>query len=68
MRFTLIVWTSLVHNFSQKFSKLKQGRSLEWMSTVGTATIELQLQDRTLSFTVTPEKASAISLFHDRGK
>lgn len=54
--------------FSQKFSKLKQGRSLQWLSSVGTVSIELELQDRTLDFTVNPEKASAISLFHDKGK
>lgn len=58
----------LVRNFSQKFSKLKQGRSLQWLSTVGTTTVELQLEDRTLSFTVNPEYASTIFLFHERSE
>lgn len=63
----LITHSRLANNFSKRFGKLKQGRSLQWLPTVGTATIELQLEDRTLKFTVTPERASVILLFHDRG-
>ena len=58
----------MVQKFSTKYSELKQGRSLVLLSSVGTATIELQLQDRKLEFTVSPDKASAISMFHNHGK
>jgi hypothetical protein len=58
----------MAQKFSTKFSELKQGRSLVLLSSVGTATIELQLQDRKLQFTVSPDKASAISMFHNHGK
>lgn len=54
--------------FSEKYSELKQGRSLVLLSSIGTATVELQLQDRTLEFKVSPDKASAISMFHNHGK
>ena len=58
----------MVQKFSTKYSELKQGRSLVLLSSVGTASLELHLQDLKLEFTVSTDKAYAISMFHNHVK
>ncbi|ODQ64820.1 hypothetical protein NADFUDRAFT_83685 [Nadsonia fulvescens var. elongata DSM 6958] len=49
--------------YSQGFEKLKQGRKLRWLNHIGSVKVELELEDRSLDFVVTPEQASVIELF-----
>lgn len=54
--------------YASEFSKLKQGRRLKWAKGLGTAKIELQLEDRTLTIDVTPEQLAVIAYFQDGPK
>ncbi|KAJ3248476.1 Anaphase-promoting complex subunit 2 [Chytriomyces hyalinus] len=54
-------------SFSGTFSQLKSMRTLRHLTSYGTVTLDLELEDRTLSFTVTPSQASVIGFFHETG-
>ncbi|KAK9481286.1 hypothetical protein V1514DRAFT_323455 [Lipomyces japonicus] len=60
-----IIEKQLKH-YSTRFSALKLARKLTWMKHLGTVDIKLELQDRTLEFTVSPDRASLIYLFQDK--
>ncbi|KAJ3242303.1 Anaphase-promoting complex subunit 2 [Chytriomyces hyalinus] len=54
-------------SFSGTFSQLKSMRTLRHLTSYGTVTLDLELEDRTLTFTVTPSQASVIGFFHETG-
>lgn len=51
--------------YGSGFSKLKQRRKLNWLRSLGNVDVELELEDRTIALTVSPEMASFIYTFHD---
>ncbi|KAK9448641.1 uncharacterized protein V1518DRAFT_417800 [Limtongia smithiae] len=51
--------------YSARYAKLKSGRTLKWMKRLGAVDVTLELEDRTLDMTVTPERASMIYLFQE---
>ncbi|KAK9470555.1 uncharacterized protein V1510DRAFT_369936 [Dipodascopsis tothii] len=52
--------------YAARFSVLKSPRRLQWLRRLGTVDLTLELEDRTLSFVVTPERAALIYLFEER--
>lgn len=64
--------------YSSYFQQLKQGRSLEWMGNVGRVTLEIEMDEivdedgtkekKVKSFVVSPEKASVVYLFQEKGE
>ncbi|KAK9249540.1 hypothetical protein V1506DRAFT_450599 [Lipomyces tetrasporus] len=55
-----------LNRYSAKFSILKSARKLTWLKRLGTVDVTLELEDRTLDFTVSPDRASMIYLFQDK--
>lgn len=49
------------------FQDCKQGRSLYWVGNLGSVTIEIETDGKTREFIVSPEKASLIYLFQEKG-
>lgn len=54
--------------FDSHFQKLKQGRGLSWLGNLGSVTLDIEINNETVEFVVSPEKAGLISLFQDKGK
>ncbi|KAL3823960.1 hypothetical protein ACJIZ3_019989 [Penstemon smallii] len=56
----------LLSDYANKFNEIKTPRKLLWKKNLGTVKLELQFEDRTLQFSVTPLHASIISQFQDQ--
>lgn len=54
--------------FEGSFEKLKQGRELVWLGSLGSVTVEIEVDGSVVEYIVSPEKACLISLFEERGK
>ncbi|KAK9467755.1 hypothetical protein V1512DRAFT_259984 [Lipomyces arxii] len=61
------VINSQLQYYADRFSILKSGRKLKWLKRLGTVEVTLELEDRTLEFNVSPERASLIYLFQKKG-
>jgi anaphase-promoting complex subunit 2 len=58
--------STLQKNFEQDFERIKNLRKLHWLSALGKATVELELEDRTVKFEgVQTWQASVIYAFQD---
>lgn len=51
--------------YNDKYSKIKKGRNLKFLPTMGTVKLDLEFRLKTVSFEVTPDQAAVISLFND---
>jgi anaphase-promoting complex subunit 2 len=60
--------SSSMENYTEQFKSLKGSRTLQWKPHLGLVELELELEDRTLSFTVTPARASTIMYFQQKRK
>ncbi|KAF3480368.1 anaphase-promoting complex subunit 2 [Arthroderma uncinatum] len=56
--------TSLQERYSAGFESLKPSRKLTWLNSLGTATVELDLEDRIFKDEVTTWQAAVIHAFH----
>ncbi|KAK4403006.1 Anaphase-promoting complex subunit [Sesamum angolense] len=56
----------LLSDYAKRFNEIKTPRKLLWKKNLGTVKLELQFEDRTLQFSVTPLHASIISQFEDQ--
>ncbi|XP_051146287.1 anaphase-promoting complex subunit 2 [Andrographis paniculata] len=56
----------LLTDYSNRFHEIKTPRKLVWKKNLGTVKLELQFEDRTMQFSVTPLHASIISQFEDQ--
>ncbi|XP_073303249.1 anaphase-promoting complex subunit 2 [Primulina huaijiensis] len=56
----------LLNDYAKTYNEIKTPRKLLWKKNLGTVKLELQFEDRTLPFVVTPLHASIISLFQDQ--
>ncbi|KAL3631183.1 anaphase-promoting complex subunit 2 [Castilleja foliolosa] len=56
----------LLSDYAKRFNEIKTPRKLLWKKNLGTVKLELQFEDRTVPFTVTPLHASIISQFEDQ--
>ncbi|KZV56961.1 anaphase-promoting complex subunit 2 [Dorcoceras hygrometricum] len=56
----------LLNDYANTYNEIKTPRKLLWKKNLGTVKLELQFEDRTLPFVVTPLQASIISLFQDQ--
>ncbi|KAH7866289.1 hypothetical protein Vadar_018310 [Vaccinium darrowii] len=56
----------LLSHYAKRFNEIKTPRKLLWRKNLGTVKLELQFEDRSLQFTVTPLHASIISQFQDQ--
>ncbi|KAK6159923.1 hypothetical protein DH2020_003304 [Rehmannia glutinosa] len=56
----------LLSDYANRFHEIKTPRKLLWKKNLGTVKLELQFEDRTVPFTVTPLHASIISQFEDQ--
>ncbi|CAB4014365.1 anaphase-promoting complex subunit 2-like, partial [Paramuricea clavata] len=57
---------SSMENYTEQFKSLKGSRTLQWKPHLGLVELELELEDRTLSFTVTPARAATIMYFQQK--
>ena len=57
-----------MENYTEQFKSLKGSRTLQWKPHLGLVELELELEDRTLSFTVTPARAATIMNFQQKRK
>ena len=55
-------------NYTEQYKSLKGSRSLQWKAHLGLVDLELELEDRVLSFTVTPARAATIMYFQQKRK
>nr|KAJ0190875.1 hypothetical protein LSAT_V11C800409180 [Lactuca sativa] len=56
----------LLNDYAKRFHEIKTPRKLLWKKNLGTVKLELEFEDRTLQFTVTPVHASIIMKFQDQ--
>ncbi|KAH6798088.1 anaphase-promoting complex/cyclosome 2 [Perilla frutescens var. hirtella] len=56
----------ILSDYAKRFNQIKTPRKLLWKRSLGTVKLELQFEDRTLPFTVTPLHAAIISQFEDQ--
>lgn len=56
----------LMEVYGQHYNSLKSPRKLRWLQNLGSVKLELQFEDRSAQFVVTPVQAAAISLFEQR--
>jgi len=55
----------MLDEYAVVFPVLKPRRKLQWLPTLGNVEVEIELADRTVTFTVSPPHAAVIALFHD---
>ena len=53
--------------YANGFAEFKPDKKLHWLPQLGTITLELELQDRTIEAEVTPLEAAVIGLFEEKG-
>jgi hypothetical protein len=53
--------------YANGFTEFKPDKKLHWLPQLGTITLELELQDRTIEAEVTPLEATVIGLFEEKG-
>ena len=53
--------------YANGFMEFKPDKKLHWLPQLGTITLELELQDRTIEAEVTPLEAAVIGLFEVEG-
>lgn len=53
--------------YANGFMEFKPDKKLHWLPQLGTITLELELQDRTIEAEVTPVEAAVIGLFEESG-
>ncbi|XP_042049133.1 anaphase-promoting complex subunit 2-like isoform X2 [Salvia splendens] len=56
----------LLSDYAKKFNEIKTPRKLLWKRSLGVVKLELQFEDRTLPFMVTPLQAAIIGQFEDQ--
>jgi anaphase-promoting complex subunit 2 len=59
--------TEILHHFekyNESYSKIKKGRTVKFVPTMGTVKLDLEFKKKTMSFEVTPDKAAVISVFN----
>ncbi|ONK64542.1 uncharacterized protein A4U43_C07F27180 [Asparagus officinalis] len=56
----------LLSDYSKRFHEIKTPRKLLWKKNLGTVKLELQFEDRTIQFTVTPVHATIIMQFQEQ--
>lgn len=54
--------------YANGFAEFKPDKRLHWLPQLGTITLEVELQDRTIEAEVTPLEASVIALFGEKGE
>lgn len=53
--------------YAKGFTEFKPDKKLHWLPQLGTITLEIELQDRTIEAEVTPLEAAVIGLFEEKG-
>lgn len=53
--------------FEQEFTEHKAGKKLRWMNNIGTVSLDIELEDRTVNADATPLEAAIIELFSEQG-
>jgi anaphase-promoting complex subunit 2 len=54
--------------FEREFEEHKAGKKLRWMNNLGAVSLDVELEDRTISVDATPLEAAVIELFSTRGQ
>ncbi|KAF8610388.1 Cullin [Ceratobasidium sp. AG-I] len=52
--------------FEEEFTEHKAGKKLRWMNNIGTVSLDIELEDRTVSVDATPLEAAIIELFSEK--
>ena len=55
-------------DYTKGYEALKGMRTLQWKPHLGLVDLDIELEDRTLSLSVTPVQATAIIHFQEKGK
>ncbi|KAG8680234.1 hypothetical protein FRC09_018381, partial [Ceratobasidium sp. 395] len=53
-------------SFEHEFEEHKAGKKLRWMNNLGTVSLDVELEDRTVSVDATPLEAAVIELFSEK--
>lgn len=53
--------------YAKGFTEFKPDKKLHWLPQLGTITLEVELQDRTVEAEVTPLEAAVIGFFEEEG-
>ena len=61
-----LFFPSSMENYTEQYKSLKGSRTLNWKPHLGLVELDLELEDRTLSFTVTPARAATIMYFQQK--
>ncbi|KAG9440844.1 hypothetical protein H6P81_021009 [Aristolochia fimbriata] len=56
----------LLNDYAKRFHQIKTPRKLLWMKNLGTVRLELEFEDRTMEFTVSPLHAAIIMQFQEQ--
>ncbi|XP_046844208.1 anaphase-promoting complex subunit 2-like [Xenia sp. Carnegie-2017] len=59
---------SAMDMYTEQFKSLKGSRTLEWKAHLGSVDLELEFEDRTLSFNVSPSRAAVIMYFQEKSR
>ena len=60
------LFASSMENYTEQYKSLKGSRTLNWKPHLGLVELDVELEDRTLSFTVTPARAATIMYFQQK--
>ena len=64
----MLMWPCRVQDrYAEGFTEFKPDKKLHWLPQLGTITLEIELQDRTIEAEVTPIEAAVIGLFEEKG-
>jgi anaphase-promoting complex subunit 2 len=53
--------------YAIEYAKIKRGRKLAWMDSLGTVEVEIELADRQLTLEASPIQAAILYAFEDHG-
>lgn len=59
-------FNSAMDMYTEQFKSLKGSRTLEWKAHLGSVDLELEFEDRTLPFNVSPSRAAVIMYFQEK--
>lgn len=65
--YSLLIEIRLQDAYAKQYTLFKPDKRLRWISSMGSVTVDVELQDRTISATVKPLEAAFIELFSEKG-
>lgn len=67
LEFYVHIFFRIQEEYSREFTTFKPDKKLRWLSHLGTVSLEIALEDRTVEAEVPPLEAAFIELFSQKG-